>query len=90
MCGLRSRVITVNNPKGTLNGDTRTYTVYANDQFTNADAWNDIVIAYTEWQSPSVSATSAHAVSAPLDNTQYGWANGKPGCLPRHFQAAGR
>jgi HAE1 family hydrophobic/amphiphilic exporter-1 len=81
-------VITVNNPKGTLNGDTRTYTVYANDQFTNADAWNDIVIAYRNG-SPVRIGDIGHAVSAPLDNTQYGWANGKPGVFLVIFKQPG-
>ena len=81
-------VITVNNPKGTLNGDTRTYTVYANDQFTNADAWNDIVIAYRNG-SPVRVGDIGHAVSAPLDNTQYGWANGKPGVFLVIFKQPG-
>src|ERR1700733_3250769 len=81
-------VITVNNPKGTLNGDTRTYTVYANDQFTNAEAWNDIVIAYRNG-SPVKVGHIGHAVSAPLDNTQYGWADGKPGVFLVIFKQPG-
>src|ERR1700742_897785 len=81
-------VITVNNPKGTLNGDTRTYTVYANDQFTNAEAWNDIVIAYRNG-SPVRVGDIGHALSAPLDNTQYGWANGKPGVFLVIFKQPG-
>ncbi len=81
-------VITVNNPKGTLNGDTRTYTVYANDQFTNAEAWNDIVIAYRNG-SPVRVGDIGHAISAPLDNTQYGWANGKPGVFLVIFKQPG-
>src|SRR6202012_3430569 len=78
----------VNNPKGTLNGDTRTYTVYANDQFTNAEAWNDIVIAYRNG-SPVRVGDIGRAVSAPLDNTQYGWADGKPGVFLVIFKQPG-
>jgi multidrug efflux pump subunit AcrB len=81
-------VITVNNPKGTLNGDTRTYTVYANDQFTKAESWDDIVIAYRNG-SPVKVGDIGHAVSAPLDNTQYGWVDGKPGVFLVIFKQPG-
>jgi hydrophobic/amphiphilic exporter-1 (mainly G- bacteria), HAE1 family len=81
-------VITVNNPKGTLNGDTRTYTIYANDQFTKAADWNDIVISYRNG-SPIRVGDIGHAVTAPLDNTQYGWADGKPGVFLVIFKQPG-
>src|SRR6201994_403616 len=81
-------VITVNNPKGTLSGDTRTYTLYANDQFTNAESWNNIVIAYRNG-SPVRVGDIGHAVSAPLDNTQHGWADGKPGVFLVIFKQPG-
>jgi hydrophobe/amphiphile efflux-1 (HAE1) family protein len=37
---------TVNSPKGTINGDLRSFTIYANDQLTLAGQYNDTVIAY--------------------------------------------
>src|SRR5580700_9074158 len=39
-------VTTVNNPKGSLNGEKRLYTIYTNDQLTQAKAWNDVVVSY--------------------------------------------
>jgi HAE1 family hydrophobic/amphiphilic exporter-1 len=37
---------TVNAPKGALNGPTKNYTVYANDQITDVASWNQLVVGY--------------------------------------------
>ena len=37
---------TVNAPKGQLIGDDRNLAIYANDQVTSADVWNNLIIAY--------------------------------------------
>ena len=37
---------TVNAPKGQLVSDDRNLTIYANDQVTGADVWNNVIIAY--------------------------------------------
>ncbi|MFX7870377.1 efflux RND transporter permease subunit, partial [Acinetobacter baumannii] len=37
---------TVNAPKGSLNGTTRNFTIYDNDQLTSAAPWNDIIVGY--------------------------------------------
>jgi hydrophobic/amphiphilic exporter-1 (mainly G- bacteria), HAE1 family len=37
---------TVNQPKGTVDGDKQSFTVYTNDQLLSADPWNDMVLAY--------------------------------------------
>src|ERR1700742_378700 len=37
-------VTTVNNPKGTFNGATKSYTIYTNDQLMDAKSWNDAII----------------------------------------------
>ncbi len=39
-------ITTVNSPKGSFDGQTRSYTVYANDQLTRAKDWNDVIIAF--------------------------------------------
>src|SRR5262249_34143330 len=39
-------VTTVDNPKGTLRGPTRSFTIYTNDQLTQSKAWNDVIVAY--------------------------------------------
>src|SRR5690606_13706771 len=46
--GVRNRisVTTVNSPKGSIDGGTRSYTIYANDQLTLSKDWGDVIIAY--------------------------------------------
>ncbi|MDZ5450540.1 efflux RND transporter permease subunit [Labrys sp. ZIDIC5] len=81
-------VTTVNNPKGTFNGATRSYTIYANDQLTDAKDWNDVIIAYRNG-SPVRVRDIGQAVSAPQDDTQAGWADGKRGVFLVIFKQPG-
>src|SRR5271167_2081528 len=37
---------TVDNPKGSIDGTDQSYTIYANDQMTTAEPYNDIIIGY--------------------------------------------
>ena len=37
---------TVDAPKGSIETDRRSFTIYANDQLTTAKPWNDVIIAY--------------------------------------------
>src|SRR5207237_5144147 len=39
-------VASVNAPKGSLNGVTRNFTIYDNDQLNKAAPWNDVIGAY--------------------------------------------
>ena len=39
-------ITTVDSPKGNIDGDTRAYTIYANDQLLDSKDWNDVIIAY--------------------------------------------
>ena len=39
-------ITTVNQPKGSVDGATRSFAIYTNDQLTDAGAWNDVIIAY--------------------------------------------
>ena len=39
-------ITTVDSPKGNIDGATRAYTIYANDQLTASKDWNDVIIAY--------------------------------------------
>ncbi|MGO4407658.1 efflux RND transporter permease subunit [Bosea sp. RAF48] len=81
-------VTTVNSPKGTINGSARAYTIYANDQLTDARSWNDVIIAYRDGNPVRV-RDIGQAVSAPLDDTQAGWADGKPGVFLVIFKQPG-
>ncbi|SFH77756.1 hydrophobic/amphiphilic exporter-1, HAE1 family [Collimonas sp. OK307] len=38
--------LTVNQPKGTVDGAKQSFTVYTNDQLLSAEPWNDMVLAY--------------------------------------------
>ncbi len=38
--------ITTDSPKGSIDGATRTFTIYDNDQLLTAEPWNDAIIAY--------------------------------------------
>ena len=38
--------VTADSPKGSLDGDRRNLTIYANDQLTSAPPWNDVIVAY--------------------------------------------
>ena len=41
-------ITTVDSPKGNIDGATRAYTIYANDQLTASKDWNDVIIAYPQ------------------------------------------
>ena len=81
-------VTTVNNPKGTFNGSTKSYTIYTNDQLMNAKDWNDAIIAY-RGGSPIRVRDIGQAVSAAQDDTQAGWADGKRGVFLVIFKQPG-
>ncbi len=81
-------VTTVNSPKGTISGVARSYTIYANDQLTDAKDWNDVIIAYRDGNPVRV-RDIGQAVSAPLDDTQAGWADGKRGVFLVIFKQPG-
>jgi len=38
--------LSINQPKGTVNGPAQSFTVYTNDQLLNAAPWNDAILAY--------------------------------------------
>ena len=81
-------VATVDNPKGAFNGTTRAYTIYTNDQLTNAADWNDVIVAYRNGNPLRVRDIGT-AVNEPQDNTQSAWADGKPGIFLVIFKQPG-
>ena len=81
-------VATVNSPKGTIDGTTRSYTIYANDQITAADDWNDVIIAYRNGGAVRV-RDIGKAVAGPEDAKQAAWANGKRGIFLVVFKQPG-
>ena len=58
-------ITTVNNPKGSIDGTSRSYTIYANDQLTVARDWNDVIVAYRDG-SPLRVRDTGKAVAGPV------------------------
>ncbi|MCE3257464.1 MAG: Acriflavin resistance protein, partial [Nitrobacter vulgaris] len=81
-------VTTVNSPKGSIDGGTRSYTIYANDQLTESKDWNDVIIAYRNG-APLRIRDIGQAVTGPEDNKQAAWANGERGVFLVIFKQPG-
>ena len=71
-------ITTVDSPKGNIDGPTRAYTIYANDQLLDSKDWNDVIIAYRNG-GPLRIRDIGQAVTGPEDAKQAAWANGKRG-----------
>ncbi|HEY8973891.1 MAG TPA: efflux RND transporter permease subunit, partial [Burkholderiaceae bacterium] len=65
--------MSVNQPKGTIDGPTQSFTVYTNDQLLAAKPWNDIILAYRHGAPIRVRDIGV-AVDAPEDNKVHAWA----------------
>jgi multidrug efflux pump subunit AcrB len=72
--------ITTDSPKGSIDGATRTFTVYDNDQLLNAQPWNDAIITYRNG-APVRVRDIGRAVDGPENNKIAGWAGGKPAII---------
>ena len=81
-------IATVDSPKGSIDGRTRAYTIYANDQLSNAKDWNDVIIAYRNG-GPLRIRDIGQAVTGPEDTRQAAWANGKRGVFLVIFKQPG-
>jgi hydrophobic/amphiphilic exporter-1 (mainly G- bacteria), HAE1 family len=81
-------VSTVDNAKGNVDGGTRSYTIYANDQLLRAKDWNDVIIAYRNG-GPLRVRDIGTAVAGPEDAKQVAWANGKRGVFLVVFKQPG-
>jgi HAE1 family hydrophobic/amphiphilic exporter-1 len=81
-------LITVDSPKGNIDGTTRSYTIYANDQLPASKDWNDVIIAYRNG-GPLRVRDIGHAVTGPEDAKQAAWANGKRGVFLVVFKQPG-
>ena len=73
-------VTTVDNPKGTVMGPTRSFTIYTNDQLTQSKSWNDVIVAYRSG-APLRVHDIGQALTGPQDVTQAAWADGKRGIV---------
>jgi hydrophobic/amphiphilic exporter-1 (mainly G- bacteria), HAE1 family len=81
-------ITTVDSPKGNIDGATRSYTIYANDQLTASKDWNDVIIAYRNG-GPLRIRDIGKAVSGPEDTKRVAWANGKRGVFLVIFKQPG-
>ncbi|MDE2063205.1 MAG: efflux RND transporter permease subunit [Bradyrhizobium sp.] len=70
--------VTVDSPKGNIDGDKRAFTIYANDQLLDSKDWNDAIIAYRNG-GPLRIRDIGRAVTGPEDAKQAAWANGQRG-----------
>ncbi len=71
---------TVNTPKGSINGATRNFTIYDNDQLLKAAPWNDTVVAYKNGAPVRIRDIGV-AVEGPENSQLAAWQNGKPGVM---------
>jgi len=67
--------MSVNAPKGTIDGPNQSFTVYTNDQLLKAAPWNDVVLAYKNGAPIRVRDIGV-AVDAPENNKVHAWAFG--------------
>jgi hydrophobe/amphiphile efflux-1 (HAE1) family protein len=79
---------TVNGPKGTVQGQTRTFTLYDNDQLLAAAPWLDSILAYRNGAPVRVRDIGT-AVDAPENEQLAAWADGKPAILLAVFKLPG-
>ena len=61
---------TVNAPKGLINGPSKSYTVYDNDQVMDAKTWSDLIVAYKG--GAPVRIRDIGSASADVENNQIG------------------
>ena len=73
-------VTTVDSPKGSIRGQTRAFTIYTNDQLTQAKDWNDVIVAY-RGGAPLRVRDIGQAVTGPQDTTQAAWVDGTRGLV---------
>jgi HAE1 family hydrophobic/amphiphilic exporter-1 len=81
-------ITTVDSPKGSIDGATRAYTIYANDQLLDSRDWNDVIVAYRNG-GPLRVRDIGQAVTGPEDAKQAAWANGKRGVFLVVFKQPG-
>ena len=79
---------TVDNPKGSIIGAKQAFTIFDNDQLTEAKPWNDVIVAWRNG-APVRVRDIGQAVTGPIDTTQAGWANGKRGIFLVVFKQPG-
>ncbi|MBS9478061.1 efflux RND transporter permease subunit [Ancylobacter sp. VKM B-3255] len=80
--------LSVNDPKGTVQGHERTFTLFDNDQLTAAGPWRDAILAWRDGAPVRVRDIGT-AVDAPENNQLAAWANGERSILMPAFKLPG-
>ncbi|MBV8091021.1 MAG: efflux RND transporter permease subunit, partial [Alphaproteobacteria bacterium] len=75
-------------PKGTVDGRTRTFTIYDNAQMLKAEPWNDVIVAYKN-SAPVRLHDIGRAIEAPENTRLAAFANGKQAILLPVFKLPG-
>src|SRR6516165_7954060 len=73
-------ITTVDNPKGTIMGAMRAFTIYTNDQLIQSKDWNDVIVAY-RGGAPLRVRDIGQAVTGPQDVTQAAWTDSQRGLV---------
>src|SRR4029077_14454627 len=60
-------VATADGPKGSIDGGRRAFTIYTNDQLTQAKPWNDVIVSYQN-DGPLRVRDIGNAVPGPQDS----------------------
>ncbi|MGO4574294.1 multidrug efflux RND transporter permease subunit [Microvirga sp. 2TAF3] len=81
-------ISTVDNPKGSVDGTNRSFTIYANDQLVRAEEWNDVIVAYQNG-APVRVRDIGQAIAGPENSKLAAWANGKRGVFLVVFKQPG-
>ena len=79
---------TTNAAKGTINTDKLSFTIAANDQITEADQFNDVILAYRNG-APIRVRDVGQAVPEEVDRTVAAYQNNKPGIILAVFKQPG-
>jgi HAE1 family hydrophobic/amphiphilic exporter-1 len=81
-------IATVDNPKGSIQGPDKAFTIYDNDQLVEADKWNNVILSYTNG-APLRIRDIGQAVRGPEDVNQAAWGNGKRNVFLVIFKQSG-
>jgi len=79
---------TTDSPKGSIDGQTKAFTVYANDQIMRAHDYNNVILAYRNGAAVRVRDIGT-AIDGPENRLLAGWQNGKRGILLIIFKQPG-
>ena len=79
---------TANQPKGSVDGPNQSYTVYANDQRTRAEEYNNAIIAYRDGGAVRVQDVG-QAIDGPQNRELTAWQDNKPAVLLLVFKQPG-